>query len=148
MQYGIWTDQIESLRLRKSTSSHEERLAYNTSGMYAEEHTVYSRYWSFSLWWAGTGYCHSNHLARLWRQLRGHDCGLLVCVNVWPVEDESAKNGHHCHRQKCHRYNCKIDLPPVRIFASVLVAFSLLCLATRNQVYLAIATTITNIAAP
>ena len=78
--------------------------------------------------------------ARLWRQPRGHDCGFFVCGNVWPVEEESAKNGHHRHRQKCHRYNDKIDLPPVRIFASVLVACSLLCLATRNLVYLTMAT--------
>ena len=86
--------------------------------------------------------------ARLWRQPRGHDCGFFVCGNVWPVEEESAKNGHHRHRQKCHQYNDKIDLPPVRIFASVLVACSPLCLATRNLVYLTMATRTSNSATP
>ena len=60
----------------------------------------------------------------------------FVCGKLWPIEDGEAENDRHRPRQKCNRLNEKIDLPPVRIIASILVACSPLCLATSSEVSL------------
>ena len=57
-------------------------------------------------------------------------------TRLWPIEDGEAENDRHRPRQKCNRLNEKIDLPPVRIIASILVACSPLCLATSSEVSL------------